>query len=117
MIAGPIEYIIKSDKLSEELRPQLQVVERNTDRMLRLVNQILDFRKIQKNKMKLRIEKIDVVPFVRRIMDNFEGLAEDHHIDLKVKLLHCLCGWMPISWRRLYSIYSRMRSNIRLRER
>lgn len=81
LIAGPIEYIMKSDKLSEELRPQLQVVERNTDRMLRLVNQILDFRKIQKNKMKLRIEKIDVVPFVRRIMDNFEGLAEDHHID------------------------------------
>ena len=81
MIAGPMEYILKHEKLPDELRPQLQVVERNTDRMLRLVNQILDFRKIQKNKMKLRIEKIDVVPFVHRIMDNFEGLAEDHHID------------------------------------
>ena len=81
LIAGPMEYILKHEKLPEELRPQLQLVERNTDRMLRLVNQILDFRKIQKNKMKLRIEKIDVVPFVHRIMDNFEGLAEDHHID------------------------------------
>lgn len=81
LIAGPVGYIMKNEKLPEELRPQLQVVERNTDRMLRLVNQILDFRKIQKNKMKLRVEKIDVVPFVRRIMDNFEGLAEDHHID------------------------------------
>lgn len=81
LIAGPIEFILKHEKLPEEIRPQLQVVERNTDRMLRLVNQILDFRKIQKNKMKLRVEKIDAVPFVRRIMDNFDGLAEDHHID------------------------------------
>lgn len=81
LIAGPVEYILKNERLPEEFRAQLQVVERNTDRMLRLVNQILDFRKIQKNKMKLRVEKIDVVPFVRRIMESFESLAEDHHID------------------------------------
>ena len=31
--------------------------------------------------MKLRIEQIDIVPFVRHIMDNFESLAEEHHID------------------------------------
>lgn len=39
--------------------------------------------------MKLRIEQIDIVPFVRHIMDNFESLAEEHHIDLysKVKCL------------------------------
>lgn len=81
LISGPIEFIMNHEKLPAELKQQLQVVERNTDRMLRLVNQILDFRKIQKNKMKLRIEKIDVVPYVRRIMDNFKGMAEDHHID------------------------------------
>ena len=31
--------------------------------------------------MKLRIEQIDIVPFVHHIMDNFESLAEEHHID------------------------------------
>lgn len=67
--------------MPDDVREQLHVVERNTDRMLRLVNQILDFRKIQKNKMKLRIEQIDIVPFVHHIMDNFESLAEEHHID------------------------------------
>lgn len=81
LIAGPVEYIMKSEELSDNVRNQLKIVERNTDRMLRLVNQILDFRKIQKNKMKLRVEKMDIVPFVRQIMDNFEALAEDHHID------------------------------------
>ena len=81
LIAGPVDYVLKNEILPDDVRDQLRVVERNTDRMLRLVNQILDFRKIQKNKMKLRIEKMDVVPFVRRIMGNFEALAEDHHID------------------------------------
>ena len=76
-----MEYVLKNKTLPDDVREQLHVVERNTDRMLRLVNQILDFRKIQKNKMKLRIEQIDIVPFVRHIMDNFESLAEEHHID------------------------------------
>lgn len=81
LIAGPVEYVLQNKNLPDDIREQLRVVERNTDRMLRLVNQILDFRKIQKNKMKLRIEQIDIVPFVRHIMENFESLAEEHHID------------------------------------
>lgn len=81
LIAGPVEYVLKNSKLPDDARDQLQVVERNTDRMLRLVNQILDFRKIQNRKMKMQVQEIDVVPFVRRIMDNFEAMAEEHHID------------------------------------
>lgn len=81
LIAGPVEYVLQNKELPGDVREQLRVVERNTDRMLRLVNQILDFRKIQKNKMKLRIEQVDIVPFVHHIMDNFESLAEEHHID------------------------------------
>lgn len=81
LIAGPVEYVLKNTHLPEDAREQLQVVERNTDRMLRLVNQILDFRKIQNRKMKMQIQRIEVVAFVRRIMDNFEAMAEEHHID------------------------------------
>lgn len=81
LIAGPVEYVLQNKNLPDDVVEQLRVVERNTDRMLRLVNQILDFRKIQKNKMKLRVEQIDIVPFVHHIMDNFESLAEEHHID------------------------------------
>ena len=52
LIAGPVEQVLKNDKLPADAREQLVVVERNTSRMLRLVNQILDFRKIQNKKMK-----------------------------------------------------------------
>ena len=81
LIEGPLSYIMKRSDLTAEVREQLQVVERNTRRMLRLVNQILDFRKIQNNKMKLCVEQIDIVPFTRKIMENFESAAEENKID------------------------------------
>ena len=81
LIAGPVEQVLKNDKLPADAREQLVVVERNTSRMLRLVNQILDFRKIQNKKMKMQVQQLNVVAFVRKIMDNFESVAEEHNID------------------------------------
>ena len=81
LIAGPVEYVLKNSKLPEDAREQLVVVERNTNRMLHLVNQILDFRKIQNKKMKMQVQRVNVVAFVRKVMDNFESLAEEHNID------------------------------------
>ena len=81
LIAGPVEQVLKNDKMPADAREQLVVVERNTSRMLRLVNQILDFRKIQNKKMKMQVQRVDIVPFVRKVMDNFEAVAEEHRID------------------------------------
>lgn len=81
LIAGPVEQVLKNDKLPADAREQLVVVERNTNRMLRLVNQILDFRKIQNKKMKMQVQRVDVVAFVRKVMGNFEAVAEEHRID------------------------------------
>ena len=81
LIAGPVEQVLKNDKLPADAREQLVVVERNTNRMLRLVNQILDFRKIQNKKMKMQVQRVDIVPFVRKVMENFEAVAEEHRID------------------------------------
>ncbi|WP_373843592.1 hybrid sensor histidine kinase/response regulator transcription factor, partial [Bacteroides heparinolyticus] len=62
-------------------REQLLVVERNTNRMLRLINQILDFRKIQNRKMKMQVQRVNVVAFTRKIMESFDAMAEEHRID------------------------------------
>ena len=81
LIAGPVEHVLQHMNISEETREQLEVVKRNTDRMLRLVNQLLDFRKIQNKKMKMHVSEIDLVPFLRRLMTNFDSVAEEHQID------------------------------------
>lgn len=84
LIVGPVENVLNNLSLSNEVREQLKVVEKNTNRMLRLINQILDFRKIQNKKMKLRVQCIDLIPFTRRIMDNFEGLAAEKQITFRL---------------------------------
>ncbi|MDR0938158.1 MAG: response regulator [Mediterranea sp.] len=81
LIVGPVEQVLKNDNLPPGTREQLKIVERNTNRMLRMVNQILDFRKIQNKKEKMRVKRVNVVTFIRHIMDSFEALAEQHHID------------------------------------
>ena len=84
LIAGPIEHILHNGNMSDVEREQLTLVERNTQRMLHLVNQILDFRKIQNKKMKMRVQQIDLIPFTRRIMEDFNGMADEHQIDFSL---------------------------------
>lgn len=81
LISGPVENVLKNPALPDDARAQLKLVERNTDRMLRLVNQILDFRKIQDKKMKMKVQRLELVSFVRGVMNNFDTLAAEHEID------------------------------------
>ncbi|MBQ8673439.1 MAG: response regulator [Bacteroides sp.] len=81
LIAGPVEQILQSDNLDPAQRNSLTLVERNTNRMLRLVNQILDFRKIQNKKMKLRVAQTDIIPFTRHIMESFQTMADEQETD------------------------------------
>ncbi|MDD4990851.1 MAG: two-component regulator propeller domain-containing protein [Paludibacter sp.] len=84
LIASPVENLLQKEIMSDNAKEQLQIVQRNTDRMLRLINQILDFRKVQNKKMNLIIEAIDVKEFVNEICISFKKLAEDKNIDLKI---------------------------------
>ena len=81
LIAGPVEHVLKNSCLPDDARHQLEVVGRNTSRMLRLINQILDFRKIQNKKMKLQVQRIEVVEFAHRLMEHYLAVAEERGID------------------------------------
>ncbi|GAB6012984.1 hybrid sensor histidine kinase/response regulator transcription factor [Viscerimonas tarda] len=80
MIVSPVEHILENEKIPEEIRTQLQLVLKNANRMLRMVNQILDFRKIQKKD--LNIQETVIAPFVREICNNFQEIAEERRINL-----------------------------------
>lgn len=84
LIASPIDEVISNEKLSDAGLENMQVAKRNTDRMLRLINQILDFRKIQNDKMKVLVEQVDVVPLILKIYGNFVPMAHKHRIDFRL---------------------------------
>ncbi len=82
LISAPLECAFHDESLTSQTKQYLKIVKQNTSRMLNLVDQILDFRKIQNHKMKLCVQKTDVVAYIRRITENFQTLADEHHIDL-----------------------------------
>ena len=82
LILGGIEDVRKHDKLSPRGETSLTLAHRNAKRMLTLINQLLDFRKIVKNKMELKISRVDLVPLVEDALDDFREMASERRIEL-----------------------------------
>jgi len=82
MIVSPVENILSNEKTHADLKPQLQLIMKNTTRMLNMVNQILDFRKIQKQK--IRIKEVALGDLVVALCRSFESTAEEQKIQLIV---------------------------------
>lgn len=81
LIIGPLEDFISAAKYSASDQKVFNLMHRNAKRLLRLVNQLMDLRKIDNDKMKLLATKHNVVSFVREIIESFEPLASQHDID------------------------------------
>ena len=61
LISGPVSEVLSQEPLTSRTRHHLQLVQKNINRMLLLINQVLDFRKIQNKKMGLTIEYRDII--------------------------------------------------------
>lgn len=81
LISSPVTDVLEHEKLSETARENLTIAQHNSKRLLHLVNQILDFRKIQANKMKLMVEETEICGFISLIMENFQFKAKEKEIN------------------------------------
>lgn len=81
LISGPVSEVLSQEPLTSRTRHHLQLVQKNINRMLLLINQVLDFRKIQNKKMGLTIEYRDIIIMLHNIMDNFRLLATEKNIN------------------------------------
>jgi signal transduction histidine kinase/DNA-binding response OmpR family regulator len=95
LILGPVEELLtNSQDLSPTQRHDLGLVRRNTQRLLQLVNQLLDFRKIEVGKMAVRAAEGNLVAFVREIVDVFEKPARLRGVTLRFEAAEpVLTGW------------------------
>ncbi|SNC66391.1 monosaccharide ABC transporter substrate-binding protein, CUT2 family [Hymenobacter gelipurpurascens] len=84
LILGPVEEMLTSGpELPAAQRHDLGLIRRNAQRLLQLVNQLMDFRKIDVGKMPVRATEGNLVAFVREIMDVFERPARQRGITLR----------------------------------
>lgn len=77
LVISPLNALIKKEH-DEDKRHKLELIHRNAMRLLGLVNQILDFRKMEQKQGKLTLEKVDVVAFVQNICHTFQQLVNNH---------------------------------------
>ena len=79
LIMTPLEKLMKTEK-DLESQQILKLIYRNADRLLKLVNQLLDFRKIDMQGDSLVLSTGDIVPFVRDVAYSFKELSEQKRI-------------------------------------
>src|SRR5574344_879124 len=86
LIKGPIQELKEKESLTEKGKQYVELMEKNTNQMLQLVNQILDFRKIQSGKMRLHVSQINLNTLVQSFQKEFRVLAEENEISFNFQL-------------------------------
>jgi signal transduction histidine kinase/ligand-binding sensor domain-containing protein/DNA-binding response OmpR family regulator len=80
LILPPIQQTLKRESLDKESRSLLSLAEKNSHRLLRVVNQILDFRKLEHDSLELKITSFDLVNFCRDLHSLFSDKAARNEI-------------------------------------
>ena len=84
LILGPLEDTLSSSKLHFTNKNNLDFVHKNAMRLLRLINQLMDFRKIEEGKMKVQVTENNISNFVKEIAHNFNELAHKKLISFNI---------------------------------
>ena len=87
LIVSPVEQILQSLSSQDSRFQSMQMVHRNAQRLLRLVNQLLDFRKMDTGHMPVRALKADLANFVTDMFRSFESLAHKKKIAYELHII------------------------------
>ncbi len=87
LILGPLEKMLKEKSENTELSDNLKLMHRNAENLNKLINQLLDFRKLQTGNLKLNLTEADIVSFIRNIVNSFNDYAIEKDIKLSFHTL------------------------------
>lgn len=85
LISAPLESILSSNDGNEKTRHNLAVMKNNVGRLLELINQLLDFRKVEAQLMKMNFRKCNVTDIINDICSRYEDFADIHQIKLDTR--------------------------------
>ena len=82
LVISPLKKLISNQNLSQDERQkEYRTMHRNATRILRLVNEIMDLRKIDNNQMKMRFQKVELRGLISDLYDTFAQAAANKNID------------------------------------
>ncbi|TYA84177.1 two-component regulator propeller domain-containing protein [Seonamhaeicola marinus] len=82
LILNPIEELLESIGDNALVKPKLQIIQRNANSLLRLVHQLMEFRKIEVGETKLAATKSNVIRFVKEITNSFKASAKKNEVSI-----------------------------------
>jgi signal transduction histidine kinase/DNA-binding response OmpR family regulator len=87
LILGPLEKMKNNLLPPSEIKGHVEVMHRNATQLHQLINQLLDFRKLESGNLKLVLSRGDLVAYVSEIVASFGKMAEEKEIELKFNSL------------------------------
>lgn len=82
MISGPVDVLRKDKELSKNSQNMVKLISQSSTILLRLINQMLDFNKLEDDALRLSVEEADVVDFVEGPVSHFEVSAAEKGITI-----------------------------------
>ena len=96
LIKGSVDTLNElKNKMAEPLQHLVEDLDKNTSHLMRLIDQLLEFRKLQNNKQKLNLQKTDAVVFLKEIFVSFSNVAAKTNIEYQFLPSH---DTIPISF-------------------
>lgn len=86
LILGPVKQLMEQDELSPYSKGRANLIQQNAERLLRLVNQILDFRRAETGELALKVIKIDIMVRTENILNSFIEMAHAKNITLNLNV-------------------------------
>jgi len=86
LIYGPCEKLLENEIADSMTKKYLHVIKNNAERMQRLINDLMDFRRVETDNKRIIFEEIDILELVKYITDNFVEFAEQKQINFKLNL-------------------------------
>ncbi len=80
LILGPLDKIAKELPEDSPLADDIHIIKKNAERLKRVVYQLLDFRKVESNKMDMRLTQVDLVAFIAEVKSYFDNMARNKQI-------------------------------------
>ncbi|MBP1640483.1 MAG: tmoS 24 [Bacteroidetes bacterium] len=97
LIMAPLEKLRMNEKDSQK-KELYNLMYRNSARILRLINQLMDMRKIDNNQMRMHFQETDIIFFLKDIMMSFDYLAKNKKIDFRlINNIEYLKAWIDQS--------------------
>ena len=111
LIAGPLGTLLEGEDLKSNQKRLLTLAQRNVEILLKLVDQIIDFRKYETGKLKLDLQKGDLRAVIESWNESIQELAKKKRVKLHFSALPDVSYTLPFDLQKVESIYLNLLSN------